>query len=164
MSGSDEAGATDAVAEWNPMVPELLVNDLARSRRFYVDILGFAVRFEREDPSFVYLDLGGAQLMLAQDHEAAWVTGDLDGARGRGLNLQIEVPDLAAIELALDSSGVQLFRAPSTSTYDVGGGAVETQRELLVQDPDGYLLRCVQVLDTPPPVTDHSARAGGGDR
>lgn len=157
MSERNNADEADAPAEWNPMVPELLVSDLARSRRFYVDVLGFAVRFERSDPPFAYLDLGGAQLMLAQDHGSAWLTGGLEGARGRGLNLQMEVVDLAAIETALASAEVTLFRAPSTSSYDVGGGVVEYQRELLVQDPDGYLLRCVEVVDEPRSVADRGA-------
>lgn len=152
MSERNNADEPDAPAEWNPMVPELLVSDLRRSRRFYVDVLGFAVRFERSDPPFAYLDLGGAQLMLAQDHGSAWLTGDLEGARGRGLNLQIEVAVLAAIEITLTSAEVTLFRAISTSSYDVGGGVVEYQRELLVQDPDGYLLRCVEVVEQPPSV------------
>ncbi|MEJ5913150.1 tetratricopeptide repeat protein [Pseudokineococcus sp. 1T1Z-3] len=65
--------------EWNPLVPELLVHDLAASQRFYVDVIGFGVRYERPDPPFAYLDLAGAKLMLEQDHDRAWHTGDLTG-------------------------------------------------------------------------------------
>jgi catechol 2,3-dioxygenase-like lactoylglutathione lyase family enzyme len=44
------------------MVPELLVSDFEVSRAFYVELLGFTVCFERTDPPFAYLDLGGAHL------------------------------------------------------------------------------------------------------
>lgn len=122
------------------MVPELLVADVARSRRFYVDVLGFAVRFERSDPDFVYLDRGGAQLMLEADHATAWRTGDLDAPRGRGINLQIDVDDATALRDAMLSAGHPLFRDLVESRYAVGDGD-EGQSEFLVQDPDGYLLR-----------------------
>ena len=45
--------------DWNPMVPELLVSDAARSVAFYADVLGFVVRFTRDDPPFAHLALGG---------------------------------------------------------------------------------------------------------
>ncbi|MEV6138033.1 VOC family protein [Nocardia sp. NPDC051990] len=54
--------------EWNPMVPELLVSDHRASRAFYTEVLGFAVLFERAEDRFSYLALGGAQLMIVQDH------------------------------------------------------------------------------------------------
>ncbi|MFM1661769.1 VOC family protein [Aeromonas salmonicida] len=35
---------------WNPMVPELSVTSLAASLPFYTGLLGFAVRYQRDDP------------------------------------------------------------------------------------------------------------------
>ena len=131
--------------EWNPMVPELLVADAARSLAFYVDALGFTVRYARDDPPFAYLALGGAQLMLEQDHPTGWVTGALDAPRGRGINLQVEVPDVGAVRERVLAAGHPLFRDLADRSYAVDDG-IERQRELLVQDPDGYLLRLVQVL------------------
>lgn len=106
----------------------------------YVDVLGFAVRFERSDPNFVYLSLGDAQLMLEADHDSAWRTGGLGAPRGRGINLQIEVADAAALRDAVLTAGHRLFRDLVESRYAVDDGE-EGQREFLVQDPDGYLLR-----------------------
>ena len=131
--------------DWNPMVPELLVADAARSVVFYVDVLGFSVRYMRDDPPFAYLELDGAQLMLQQEHPTAWVTGDLVAPRGRGINLQVEVPDVGAVRERVVAAGHALFRDLADHAYAVDDG-VERQRELLVQDPDGYLLRLVQVL------------------
>ena len=48
------------------VVPELDVADLARSVSFYVDVLGFNVRFERPEERFAYLTRGPAHLMLEQ--------------------------------------------------------------------------------------------------
>lgn len=122
------------------MVPELLVADFARSRAFYVDVLGFTVRCERTDPDFAYLVLGDAQLMLEAEHDSAWRTGPLDVPRGRGINLQIEVADAAALRDAVLAAGHRLFRDLIDSRYAVGDSE-EGQREFLLQDPDGYLLR-----------------------
>ena len=128
------------------MVPELLVSDFGASRAFYVDLLEFAVCFERKDPPFAYLDLGGAQLMIEQDHPQAWRTADLQAPRGHGCNLQIEIGDATEIRHRLEEAGVALFRGLADSWYDVADDQQEGQRELLVQDPDGYLLRFVEPL------------------
>ena len=50
----------------NALVPELSVRDCAASLRFYRDILGFAVRYQRPEEGFAYLALGEAELMLDQ--------------------------------------------------------------------------------------------------
>lgn len=127
------------------MVPELLVADFVRSRAFYVDVLGFQVCFERTDPDFVYLRLDGVQLMLEADHDSAWCTGALEAPRGRGINLQIEVKDAAALRDAVLAAGHQLFQDVEDSRYTVGDSE-EGQREFLLQDPDGYLLRFIEPL------------------
>jgi catechol 2,3-dioxygenase-like lactoylglutathione lyase family enzyme len=49
-----------------PVVPEFDVGDLARSLSFYVDALGFSVRFERPEERFAYLTRGSVHLMLDQ--------------------------------------------------------------------------------------------------
>ena len=62
---------------WNPMVPELSVTDLARSLAFYTGLLGFSVRYRRDDPPFAYLEQQQVQLMLEQVHLAGWQVGAL---------------------------------------------------------------------------------------
>ncbi|MFT2816140.1 VOC family protein [Leifsonia sp. A12D58] len=133
--------------ERNLLVPELSVRDLAASLDFYVHGVGFAVAYTRSDPAFAYLDLRGAQLMLEEDHEEAWTTGSLDGPRGAGFNLQIEIPDVLAASNRLTGMGVSPFREVTESTYDTAEGPW-TQLEYLAQDPDGYLIRLVQRLST----------------
>ena len=48
------------------LVPELDVADLDASRRFYVEMIGFRVLYERAAERSVYLDQDGAQIMLEE--------------------------------------------------------------------------------------------------
>jgi catechol 2,3-dioxygenase-like lactoylglutathione lyase family enzyme len=128
------------------MVPELLVTNYRESRDFFVKIVGFSVVFERENPSFAYLDLDGAQLMIEEDHDTAWLVASLENPRGRGINLQIDVPDVAEVQKRLDEAGIVPFRALRETSYETPEGD-SRQLELLVQDPDGYLLRLVSYFE-----------------
>ena len=128
--------------QWNPMVPELLVSDFEKSLSFYVEILGFSIMFQRTDPNFAYLEIGGAQLMIEEDHETAWRVAEIEGPRGRGINLQIDVPSVSDVNSRVQKSGLRIFRPVHESWYSTSEGEVG-QLELLVQDPDGYLLRLV---------------------
>lgn len=126
------------------LVPELLVSDHAASRDFYVRILGFSVRYERPAEKFSYLDLGGAELMIEQE-TAFWTTAPRKRPYGRGINLQIEVASLGPILARLGQAGITLFRPVEEAWYRTGdtyGG----NRQFLVQDPDGYLLRMFENL------------------
>jgi catechol 2,3-dioxygenase-like lactoylglutathione lyase family enzyme len=68
---------------------------------------------------------------------------------GRGVNLQIRVPELAPILAALLQHRIPLLIGPEERWYR--RGAVEAgQRQLVVADPDGYLLRFCEDLGTRP--------------
>lgn len=129
------------------LVPELAVADIAASRRFYCDILGFAVRYERAEERFAYLELGGAELMLDQLGTGRdWVTGRLEPPLGRGVNFQVAVEAVAPILDRLAGAGIQLFLPLETKSYRTASGSV-SQRQFCVQDPDGYLLRLFERAD-----------------
>lgn len=130
---------------WNALVPELTVEQLEASLRFYTTA-GFSVRVQRDNPPFAYLELGQAQLMLEQHHERGWNVTPLDHPLGRGINFQIEVPDADAVRSALVATGVTIFREVKDTWYSVAPNVQKGQREFLVQDPDGYLLRFAQHL------------------
>ncbi|WP_017219635.1 bleomycin resistance protein [Moritella dasanensis] len=131
---------------WNPMVPELMVSDFEKSLDFYTRLLGFAIRIRRDDPDFVYLEQGQVQLMLEQVSSSAWNTGELLAPFGRGINFQIELPDIEPLLTRLQSSQIPLYRDVKEAWYDIGD-KLSGEREFLVQDPDGYLLRFTQHLD-----------------
>ena len=137
---------------WSVLVPEMLVRDLSRTRRFYCDVRGCTERFGRPEVGFVYLEMGHAQMMLEalpNDPGKAWITADLETPFGRGLSLQIEVPDVRSIHDRVTAAGIVPFRPLRRSWYREG--ALENgQDEFLVQDPDGYLLRFIQHIGTRP--------------
>ncbi len=126
------------------LVPELLVSNHAVSRDFYVRILGFAVRYERLEEKFSYLDLDGAELMIEQETDF-WATARREKPYGRGINLQIEVTALEPILGRLAAAGITLFRPVEEAWYRAGD-TYSGNRQFLVQDPDGYLLRMFEDL------------------
>lgn len=134
---------------WSPMVPELPVTDLACSLVFYTGLLGFSVRYRRDDPPFAYLEQQQVQLMLEQVHPAGWQVGALAPPFGRGINLQMELTDIQPLLERLQHADIALFRQPTEVWYRVEERLVG-QREFLLQDPDGYLLRFVQYLGERP--------------
>lgn len=136
--------------KWAALVPELAVTDLQTSLDFYIRLLGFEIVFDRPETRFAYLQLGEAQLMLDQYAEGqGWQTGALEPPFGRGLNLQIEVESLDPLLSRLAAAAYPLFVAPEENWYRVGSTRYGS-REVLVQDPDGYLLRFSEALGERP--------------
>lgn len=127
------------------LVPELDVTDLAASLRFWCELLGFRVAYDRPAARFAYLERERAQVMLCQIN-GEWLTGPLEPPFGRGINLQIACRDVAPIVAALEAAGWPLFRPVEDKWYRTGPSREGGARELLVQDPDGYLLRFAQSL------------------
>ncbi|MEK2044723.1 VOC family protein [Vibrio parahaemolyticus] len=130
---------------WNPMVPELSVSNFEESLNFYQNLLGFKIRNQRSNPEFAYLENENVQIMLEQIHDTGWSTGELEYPLGRGVNFQMELTDISPILERLNAANVVLYREPNESWYDEGN-VLSGQREFLVQDPDGYLLRFTQYL------------------
>jgi len=136
---------------WAKLVPELVVSDLEVSIRFWCDLIGFSVAYDRPEAGFVYLDLSGAQIMLEQRNTAddQWVTGPLEAPLGRGINFQIRVSALRPILDRLAKAGCPLFKEPEEAWYRAD--TVEFgQRQFLVMDPDGYLLRLTEFIGQRP--------------
>ncbi|MEZ8024806.1 bleomycin resistance protein [Vibrio sp. 10N.222.55.A3] len=130
---------------WNPMVPELSVSNFEASLSFYVDVLGFSVRIKRENPDFVYLEQEQVQIMLEQITDSGWITSELVTPLGRGVNFQIELSDLEPLVERLKKANVRFFRDLKETWYDIGE-KLSGEREFLIQDLDGYLLRFTQHL------------------
>jgi catechol 2,3-dioxygenase-like lactoylglutathione lyase family enzyme len=137
--------------ERSKLVPELMVTDLGNSLGFWVHCLGFEVAYQRPEDGFAYLDLNGAQVMLEQIDPGAgqWLTAPLTKPFGRGINLQIDVAAVAPITQKLGQAGFPLYRACKDTWYRADNVEVG-QREFIVQDPDGYLVRLVERLGERP--------------
>ncbi len=131
----------------NKLVPELMVTDLNASLEFWVSWVGFNVAYQRLDEGFAYLDLNGAQVMLEQIDPRAnqWQTAALDLPLGRGMNLQIDVAAVGPVIERLDAAAYPMFQ-PCKDVWYRAGEVEVGQREFLVQDPDGYLVRLVERL------------------
>jgi catechol 2,3-dioxygenase-like lactoylglutathione lyase family enzyme len=128
------------------LVPEFLVSDIARSMRFYVDVLGFEVLYERPEEKFAYLDLDGANLMLGQAHPASrLLIGPLEHPYGRGVNLQVQVDNIASMYEGVTTDGAPIALELEENWYRTGD-ELKGQRQFVVEDPDGYLLRFYQDL------------------
>ncbi len=125
-----------------PVVPELDVADLARSLSFYVDILGFSVRIERPEEQFAYLTRGPVHLMLEQADGPGrrFRTAPLEYPFGRGMNLQIEVPDVDQLHVQALRAGAAIH-IPLEERWYRRGDDEAGHRQFVVIDPDGYLLR-----------------------
>jgi catechol 2,3-dioxygenase-like lactoylglutathione lyase family enzyme len=131
-----------------PLVPELDVLDLEMSKRFWCDILGFQIAYQRPENGFVYLELQGSQVMLCQ-RNGKWETGDLARPLGRGINFQMFVASVDPLLDALETANWPLFEDCHIAWYRIGGEE-RGSRQFLVQDPDGYLLRFAQSLGSRP--------------
>src|SRR5689334_18143252 len=130
----------------NSLVPELSVSSFETSLDFYTRILGFAVAYDRPEEGFAFLVLDAAQIMIDEIGQGrTWKTADFELPLGRGINLQIEVKNVEPILLSLQQNNVPLFLEPEEKWYRVGDLEVGN-RQFLVQDPDGYLLRFTQDL------------------
>ncbi|RAS71675.1 bleomycin resistance protein [Priestia endophytica] len=121
--------------EFNKLIPELSVKDIQKSKTFYLNVLGFQLNYERIEDQFAFISLNGAQMMIEQCN-GHWQTGELEYPYGRGINFQIEIDNIEVLLQNLKKHNIPLFRDLMTNSY-----SEFTQKEFIVQDPDGYLLR-----------------------
>ncbi|MDO5705961.1 MAG: VOC family protein [Paracoccus sp. (in: a-proteobacteria)] len=134
------------------LVPELTVTDFDASLRFYRDLLGWQVLYDRPEDRFAYLHRDGAELMIdalsvGRNFDASLTAADRPF--GRGMNLEITLPAIQPLLDALAKADWPLILAPEEKWYRAGD--VETgQRQFIVADPDGYYLRFCEHLGTRP--------------
>jgi catechol 2,3-dioxygenase-like lactoylglutathione lyase family enzyme len=132
----------------NVLVPEFAVSDWRASKHFYCETLGFTCLYERPEEGFCYLDLGGAELMIDQIGTGrTFDNGYLPQSYpfGKGLNLQIRVAEVEPLVRALAKANIPLFLPLEDRWYRKDEGEVGN-RQFVVADPDGYLLRFYQSL------------------
>ena len=134
-----------------PLAPEFDVSDLDASLAFYVGVLGFSIRYQRPEERFAYLEREGAELMLeeAGGPGRRFRPAPLEQPFGRGVNLQIRVADVERLCARAKAAGAEVALDLETRWYrrdDHEAG----NRQFVVADPDGYLLRFYQDLGSRP--------------
>ena len=105
----------------------LMVSDLARSERFYKDLLGLSV-YGTIEGEFVFFNTGGDVQLVIREFE-----GPVNADR---TEFSFEVPDIMKAYQEFLSKGIEFTKVPRAVTGD-------GNRELYAtdfRDPDGHIL------------------------
>lgn len=131
--------------KFNKLIPELSVTNLEKSMKFY-ETIGFKIEYERKENKFVFLSLGEIQFMLQEitDNDK-WEVAPLVYPFGNGINFQLEVEDATAIYNKLKNNNYKIIFEMEENWYRQENKLLGN-KEFLVQDPDGYLLRISEDL------------------
>ena len=130
---------------FNKIIPELSVTNLKNSLKFYQSI-GFKIEYERIENKFVFLSLGEIQFMLQEiSEEDKWNIAPLKYPFGNGINFQLEVENVDKIYNILKENSYKIAFEMEENWYRQDNKLLGN-KEFLVQDPDGYLLRFFEDL------------------
>ena len=124
---------------FNSLIPELTVLDIKRTKHFYVHVLNFKIEYERPEDRFVFLSFENNQMMFEREN-GHWSVGVLEYPFGRGVNFEMTISDVEGLYKRILNFNIKPFRELKLSNYRNGDEYI-VQKEFLVQDPDGYLLR-----------------------
>ena len=124
--------------KFNSLIPELSVSDINKSKEFYLKI-GFKIVYQRIEDKFIFLELEDNQIMI-QEINSNWEVGELTYPFGRGINISMAIKDIDSYYLKLKNIGINFFKEMMINEYQVNMITYQ-DKEFLIQDPDGYLLR-----------------------
>lgn len=128
-----------------PLTPELCCSNIKISLSFYIETLGFNIQYERKEDRFAMLERQGARIMLEEicGTNRTWMAGTLEVPFGRGMNLEIETDKIDELYNCVQKSGASVFLPIEEKRYRVDD-ALLVNRQFIVLDPDGYMLRFSQ--------------------
>ena len=124
--------------QFNSLIPELSVSNIEQSIDFYTK-LGFKIVYERIEDKFCFIQLEDNQIMLEQQNNN-WNVGKMEYPFGRGINISMSISNIEEFYHKTIKNGLKVFLELETHSYKVGD-IVYDDKEFLIQDPDGYLLR-----------------------
>ena len=124
--------------KFNRLIPELSVSNINKSKEFYLKI-GFKIKYERKEDKFCFLELENNQIMIEENNNN-WNTGELEYPYGRGINISMSISDVEKLYKTLKKKNIKFFLDLEVHEYRVDDKTYY-DKEFLIQDPDGYLLR-----------------------
>lgn len=126
--------------EFNKNIPELSVTNLENSLNFY-KTAGFKVEYDRLESKFAFISLDKIQFMLQEvSDNDKWDVAPLSYPFGNGINFQLEVENLDKIYNNFKNSDYKITFDTEENWYRQNNKLLGN-KEFLIQDPDGYLLR-----------------------
>lgn len=130
---------------WNKNIPELSVTNLGNSLKFY-KTAGFKIEYDRPENKFAFISLGNIQFMLQElSNNDKWNVGELKYPFGNGINFQLEVENVDKIYNNFKNNNYKITFDVEENWYRQDEKLLGN-KEFLIQDPDGYLLRFMQDL------------------
>ncbi len=131
--------------EFNKNIPELSVTNLENSLTFY-KTAGFKLEYNRPENKFAFISLGEVQFMLQElSNNDKWNLSSLNYPFGNGINFQLEVENINIIYNNLKEHNYKITFEIEENWYRQNDKLLGN-KEFLIQDPDGYLLRFSQDL------------------
>lgn len=124
--------------EFNSLIPELSVSNIEISKMFYEN-LGFKIVYERPENRFCFMQLENNQIMIEEKNDN-WSVGKLEYPYGNGINISMSVNNIECLYENLKDKKIQFFLELKINEYRVNNKTFQ-DKEFLIQDPDGYLLR-----------------------
>ena len=126
--------------KFSKLIPELTVSNLVESLKFY-KTAGFKIEYERPENKFSFISIGEIQFMLQEDSDSdKWDVAPLSYPYGNGINFQLEVDDVDKVYNSLKENNYKIAYEMEENWYRQDNRLLGN-KEFLVQDPDGYLLR-----------------------
>ena len=134
------------------LTPELCCSNIKKSLFFYTTVLGFHIQYQREADGFAMLERQGSRIMLDEIHKdsvnstkRAWITSPMETPFGRGINLQIMTNKVDELYDSVQKAEANIF-LPIEEKWYCANNVEIGNRQFIVLDPDGYMLRFAEDL------------------
>lgn len=137
------------------LTPELYCSNIKLSLVFYTETLGFTIQYERADEGFAMLERQGSRIMLDEIGKSStstsriWLAAPLEFPFGRGVNFQIKTAAIDALYEQVQTKGASIFLPIENKWYRANEMEIG-QRQFIVLDPDGYMLRFIEEVGERP--------------
>ncbi|WP_454782827.1 bleomycin resistance protein [Legionella sp. WA2022007384] len=132
------------------LTPELCCSNIKSSLSFYIETLGFKIQYERLEEGFAMLERQGSRIMLDEIADTSktitkrtWISAPMEPPFGRGINLEIKTKKVDELYERCILLGANIFLPIEDKWYRAGNKEI-CNRQFIVLDPDGYMLRFAQ--------------------